>query len=416
MKGFFGKKSSEIQSIEVEQKHLTLRMVLFVIFLVLGIAALIYGLSGFFTEQTGWRAVEREQAAEADCSDEFILQYDIGHAGISAKTEYNRIAKLYGEITAKAYQLFNETELFEGVNNVAYLNQHPNESVVVDEALYNALEKLEKAECRQCFAAPMEEYYKVLFTCSEDWEAAGYDPDQNEELAELYKNTAKYINDEGSISISLSDGNKACLKVSQEYLDFAEENDIFTLFSFGFMKNAFIADYMAEELVKGGYTNGALSSSDGFTRDLDSRGTVFSLNLFDRVGNAVYCTGTLNYSEPMSIAAFRTFPVNPTDNGKYYVMKDGTSLFPYINIKDGKCLAAESNLVCCSKSKGCAELVLQAVPCYISEELDIEGLVGDKSVDIIYCKNNTIFCSWKKADITDILQADDIAYTVKEIK
>lgn len=411
MKGLFGKKDSGIESIDVEQKHLKLRIVLFAVFLVLGAAALIYGLSGFFSQQTGWQPIEREQSSQADCSDEFLLQYDIGHGDIMAKEEYNQIARLYGEVSAKAYQLFNENQLFEGVNNVAYLNAHPNEDVTVDEALYKALEKLDNAKSRQGFLAPMWEYYSLLFSCSEDWETESYDPAQNKELAELFKKIAVFAANDKDISIQLLGENKVRLNISEEYLAFGKENDIYVFFGFHYMKNAFITDYMAEALISGGFTHGVLSSFDGFTRNLDDRGTEFSLNLFDKTEKGVLCTGTLDYSKPVSIISLRSFPVNSADDARYYVMQNGEIKFPYMSIKDGSCLAAVSNLVCLSEEESCSEVLLKALDVYIGDEFRPSALIADGKISIVYSVDKTIWTSYD-GEITDVTEG----YEVKQAK
>lgn len=401
MKSIFGRKSvGDITNIEVDTKHLTLRVVLFSAFLVLGIGAIIYGLIGLFSDEGGWQIIEAEQYASADCSDEFTLQYELGAGDISPKTEYNQISALYGEVTAKMYQLFHENQLFDGVCNVAYLNEHPNETVEVDSVLYSAFEMLDRAGSRQLFAAPYWEYYNVLFSCDEDWEIQSYDPALNEELAELFGETGRYINDNEAVDLELYGDNRVCLKVSEEYLKFAGENDIYSFISFHFMKNAFIIDYIADRLIQSGYTHGTISSFDGFYRDLDDRGTFYSLNLFDRNGDAVICAATLDYNKRLSIVSLRAFPVSAEDDPRYYVTAGGGIRFPYIDTVSGVCLAANDDLVCYSESMGCAELLVQAIPVYVAESFKPELL----SCEFIYCEDRVIYCSEKDLELTNIFE------------
>ena len=384
---FFGKRSEDIKSLEISTKHLTLRVVLFSVFLVLGIGAIIYGLAGLFSEEGGWQAVEAEQYASADCSDEFTLQYELGAGDVSPKAEYNQLSRIFGEVAAEMYQLFNQNQLFDGVNNVAYLNGHPNEAVEVDSVLYGAFETLDKAGNRQLFLAPYWEYYNVLFSCSEDLDARGYDPAVNEELSGLFSEIEGFVSDEGAVSLELMGDSKVCLRVSEEYLRFAEEKDIYCFIDFHFMKNAFIIDYLAEKLMQSGYTHGVISSVDGFYRNLDDRGTCYSLNLFDYGENGAVCAAVMDYTERLSIAALRTFPVS-TEDIRYYVYSDGEVRFPYLDMR-GNCTASNSNLVCYSGKTGCAELLMEVIPVYAADSLMTDSLTAE----FVYCKDKVIYHS-----------------------
>ena len=46
--------------------------------------------------------------------------------------------RLYTDSIVKAYKMFSMDESFEGITNVYDLNRHPNETMVVDDALYHA--------------------------------------------------------------------------------------------------------------------------------------------------------------------------------------------------------------------------------------------------------------------------------------
>ena len=383
----------KVQSIEVPEKHFKLRVFLFVVCLVFGAALITYGVSGFFKVDTGWQTISAG-ASSADLRDEFTLQYEIGAAGISAKKEYNQISSVYGAATAEAYKLFHETELFEGVYNVAYLNAHPNETVEVSEVLYNALSKLEKSGTRQSYIAPIYEFYAALFTCSDDGEIEWYDPTLNEEIAGLFSEILIFTNDPDAISLELEGNGKVCLHISDEYLAFAKQNGINTFYSFHWMKNAFIVDYLADTLCDAGYTNGALSSHDGFCRSLDSRGTSYSLNLFDRVENTIVQSGQVRYTVPLSTVTMRTFPVNYSDDPHYYVLENGETRFPYISTRTGLCLAARSSFVCWSEEAGCADILMNMIPVYVSDSLNVNSL----KYAGVFCKDDVI---WHTAPLTE---------------
>lgn len=398
----------KVQRIELSEKNLKLRVFLFVVFLVIGAALIVYGLSGFFTTQTGWREITVDASGE-NCGNEFYFQYEIGASDISAKTEYNQVKSVYGMITAEAYKLFHETELFDGVYNLAYINAHPNETVEVDEVLYNAISKLESAGTRQPYIAPIYEFYAALFTCSEDSETMWYDPTVSEDVADLFSEILSFTNDPDAVSLELKEAGKVRLHVSDEYLAFAENNNIGVFYGFHWMKNAFIVDYLAERLIENGFTHGAVSSYNGFCRSLDSRGTSYSLNLFDRVDNTIVPGGQINYTVPLSTVALRTFPVSYTDDPYYYVLENGETRFPYISTQSGLCLAAQSNFVCFSEKDGCADVLLNMIPVYVSDSLDVTAL----KYTGVFCQDDVIWYTSPLTDDVTVTPSEDNGYMVE---
>ena len=52
---------------------------------------------------------------------------------------------------------------FDGVKNLYYINQHPNEEIEVEEVLYQAFSLLEKYGNRAIYLAPVYIQYKNLF-------------------------------------------------------------------------------------------------------------------------------------------------------------------------------------------------------------------------------------------------------------
>ena len=403
----------DIETIEVNSKHFTLRVVIFVVLLAFGVSALIYGLSGLFSGQSGWQTIAAESSDNTDCSSDFSLIYEIGVGKVSAKTEYNSISKLYESAASEAYKLFHESQLFDDIHNVAYINAHPNEMIEVDEVLYDAFQKLDLSGKRQLFLAPIYEYYEVLFSCTEEWDARDYDPFENEGLSALFSEISGYINDPDAVSLELSDGNHVCLRVSDEYLRFAEEKDIFTFCGFNFMKNAFIIDYLADVLEQNGYTRGSISSYDGFCRNLDSREINYAFNIFDRVGNNILQAGTMNYTGRRSIVSLRTFPVSDSDDECYYVTSEGETRFPYIDMRDGLCRASVNDLACYSDDAGCADILLEMLPVYIADTFDPASLLSADGIEFIFCRDGVIWHSEESLKLSNVIGADVGGYDVK---
>lgn len=412
-----GPQIKPVETIEVEQKNFTLRVVLLLVFLALGISAIAYACTHMSADRSGWQRVELDPKTTENCSDEFTFLYQFGQGDLQAREEYRKVAAIYEEAAVKAYRLFHERETFQGVKNVAYLNQNPNEATKVDPVLYQALEKITGEGGRSLYLAPIYSYYRTLFFCRSDEETRYCDPFVSREVEETFREILEYAGDEEEIELELLGENRVRLKVSEDYLRYAKEKDEkeFKFIDFQWMKNAFIVDYFAERMKEEGFTKGAISSCDGFCRNLDEREITYSLNLFDRVGEKALCPAVLQYQGPMSAVSLHTFSLGEEDDAYYYEREDGELRFPYLDESDGFCRAAGSNLTCYSKKLGCAELLFRMIPAFVKESFSPELLRAGEGLEAVWCRDGTINYTEKGAIFDGIYHSETVSYTLKEV-
>lgn len=361
-----------MEHLELSTEHIALRALLAGVFLVIAVAAFARGIGSLFTRDPGWQVIEANTSAATNCSGEFTLLYELGAAGVSPTTENRALVAAYTEAAVTAYRLFNVYESFAGMTNLCGLNRRPNEVLTVDGALYGAFELLEQYGDRSVYLGPVYEVCDGLFSCEEDWQAADFDPYANPAIAALCGQAAAYARDPGSVNIELLGDNRVRLYVSEAYLAFAGDNGVNRFVDFYWLTNAFIADYLAEVLIEQGYTHGALTSYDGFIRDLDSREGTYALNVYDREGEAVYPAAVMRYQGPKSIVYLRGYPVSG-DDWRFYRTDVGELRTAYADISDGLCKNAADDLICYSDN-GCARTLLQMIPLYISDTLRTEDL------------------------------------------
>ena len=98
--------------------------------------------------------------------------------------------------------------------------------MTVDSALYSAFELIRDNGSRYPYLAPVYTEYKGLFSCENDSEAEEFDPMLNSEVRGFVDETLTYVNNPDAIDIELLGENKLRLNVSDEYADFASQNDI----------------------------------------------------------------------------------------------------------------------------------------------------------------------------------------------
>lgn len=421
-----------VEKIALSDKGTRLRLVLVIVLVLVAVAAFVYGVVSMLGAEDGWTTIEAESSADINCGSEFVFQYRLGAGGLSATAEKKAVTALYTEAVVKAYRLFNndaegsaadggsgaddvdaagggnavngDSEILE--HNVRYLNSHPNEEIQVDGVLYRAFALCEEYGNRNLYLAPVYEQYDSLFYCAEDWETESFDPLQNAELAADFKELAAYARDAEKVRVELLGNNTVRLYVSEDYLQYARQEFITGFIDFYWMKNAFIADYVAELMIENGFTNGCLSSYDGFRRNLDDSETEYSLGMYDRVGNTVYPAAVMRYSGRRSVVCLRDFGMNSLDFQHYYELENGQIRTAYLDVADGLCRAAAASLLCYSDSQGCAELLLQMIPVYIADTFRVEKLPEYS----VYCADEVIYHDDPQLVLTDLYADEMVQY------
>ncbi len=296
--------------------------------------------------------------------------------------------------------------------SVRYLNDRPNQTVTVDGPLYRAFEKMLGTGRRELYLAPVYAIYESVFACTEDYQLAYIDPGQNEASAAFIRDALVYIKDPSAVNLELLGENQVRLSVSEDYLAFATENGIDSFIDFGWMKNAFITDYLADTLTEAGYTHGSISSFDGFVRNLDGRDQTYGFDFSDRVGEAVgqvQKLATLEYRGPASFVWLRDFMLGEQDRQHYYQTADGETRTSYIDLRDGSCRSAISSLLAYSYDGGvsCADILLSLLPVYIADEFDADAAetLADRTggaIYSLYCQGDTIRANDPRAEMKDI--------------
>lgn len=371
---------------ELSDKNRTLRWILIIGFVALALISFTIGIRALVNTQPGWEVVE-SASTESNCSADFIFSYCYGQSDKDASAEKKELTLLYSDLSESAYRIF-----YEGLS---VLHENVNQPVTVDPALYQALAQIQSLGNRCLYLAPVYAEYNRIFLSSVEEEAAAFDPGQNSELKADVQELAAFANDPAMIDVELLDNDQVCLRISEEYAAFAQENEITDFLDFGWMVNAFIVDYLARELTDAGFTNGFLSSFDGFTRNLDDRGEEFNLNLFDRRENSIHLAGTMQYDRPISIVFLRDYPMSSRDQFHYYPFSNGRIVTAFIDPADGMSKSATDSLVGFSYTNSCAEVLMQLTPVFLLDSLDVEALdmLLTNGIGSIWVEDAVLMCN-----------------------
>lgn len=400
------------QKVELSEDKAKFRFVLVIVFI--GVAMLAFGifLSGLLNKSEGWYTITAE-TDYINCGADFVFNYYVGGNEQDTTAEYKAVKSLYGELTVKGYRLFSRYDEFVGVNNVCYINNHPNEIIEIDEQLYKAFEKILSNDNRYLYMGALHSEYSALFFGKVDpIFVEDKDPRKNQEYAEYFKKLSDFAKDETAVKLELLGDNKVKLVVSDEYLNFAKENEISVFVDFFRTKNAFIIDMLAESLNKAGFIKGNLSSCEGYIRNTDNSGEEYALNLFDKEEKVVYNVAKINYNKTISVIPLRSYSLSETDSYDFLFCTDGNVITPYIDITDGLYKTATSDLYVYSSNMGCADLIMKALPIYTSDEFDVDKLVALQSYGIysIYFDEFKIKSNDPSLNLSEIYKDENLSY------
>lgn len=391
---------------ELSDKNRTVRWVLIIVFLIIAAVAIVAGLMSALQTPAGWQAI-KASSTQLDCSDQFVFQYDLGSGTQSATQENKELSLLYGQLCQKAWQLFYHEAGQTDVNGLWQINRYPNEEVTVDPALYRAFAVLEESGSRVLYLGPVYAAYDQVFYSTDEFTAADNDPSQDPETRAYVATLAAFANDPEAVNLKLMGENRVVLQVNQTYLSYLQENQVERLLDFGWVRNAAIADYMATALQESGYTNGYIASIDGFTRNLDSRGTGFDFNLFNKSDDAVDLAAVMHYSGPMSIISLRSYPMYQEDSERYYCYADGRTVTAMIDPFDGQSKSAVDNLVAYASDRSCLSLAASMMPLFIADTFRQESVLALEQIGI--------YSIWFEGKQLQHNQSD-IALTIKDTR
>ncbi len=362
-----------IPVIEVEEKPRKGRVILLAICVTVAVVALGIWLYGVFHVDPGWYTIEAN-TTEQNCGSEFAFSYNVGASGNNAKEERNAVTDAYTAACVEAYKQFAWESEDTSVKGIRYINDNPNTVVRVDPRLYAALALAKDNPL--LYMGPVTAEYSRMFQYDEEYLAAEYDPMQNPEVMAYVKELIGFVSSREHIRLELLENDRVKLIVSQEYADFIEKYYVERVFDLGWMRNAFVADFLADAMEEKGYTLGYLVSFDGFGCYL---GGEYTISLSDRVGFDLYRPATFSLNAGTRTVSLRNYPLpeNGLDTWRYFFFQStGEISSVFVDPADGVCKSSTDNLLCYSEKASCAEIVLACAPLFLTEELDESALVG----------------------------------------
>lgn len=401
-----------VHRINVSGEHVTRNFVLAVLFLLIGVGAIVYGVKSYISGSRGMQEI-KAAPQEASCAADFTLMYEVGQApDLSPNAEQKAVRSCFADASVEIYQALSPDVEYGDTANLCTLNKNPNREISVAPALYQALEKVEASGSRYLYYGPLSWQYRDLFSCGSDEEAGQADPAKNEELAAYFARTAAFAADGESISLSLLGNDRVILNVSEEYLDFARANDQAVFLDFGRLKNAFMIDYLADSLAEKGFIYGYFTGHGLVRNPLPQS---FDMVVYRRLDADIYPAARMTYRGGRSIVWMHDYAVNNTEeHDSYYTYRNGDTVCDYINTDTGLSHAAESDLLCFSDTRDCAGILLEALPVYTAESIDRAALerLKEKGIDSVSGEGEELFCTDDSVSFSELYDKGQVSFTI----
>ena len=400
------KKAKGPEEVNVSSKHLVLRIILFLVFLGVGITGIVVGCTYNSTHlEPGWHPVSCTEGENN--SEDLTLMCYFSDGKRENASQMKTVTNYYTKLCNNAYKIFNEYKIFEETNGVAYINAHPNEDIKVEEALYNAFKKANDNNVKQIFYCPIMDNYHNLFKAESDAEAIIYDPYYDLNARSMISEIIAYLNNE-DVKITLKENNTVRLEVSEEYLNYSKTNNINKYVSFSYFYNSVIVDYIFEHLSSSGVPNFKIYSYDGCYRSHFTDSSLTDSYLYYAYTDEhIIPTGKAKLVGSNSLVELKIFPISQKED--YYVYIDKQFVHHFLD-DDGYYKSCVNGFTLYNnESMPTYDLLLKGSKVFTADSLNVDVLrtLGN----FIYNDGTVIKYSDDKLEITDLFDKDGMTFT-----
>lgn len=391
-----------VKKIELNEKNVKLRFILFILSFLVVVACAILIFVNLFKKESGFTTIEAYPTI--NMQNDFVFSYDVGNTDLSITEEINNLSNKYTSLLEFSYIQF-DIYSDHNQNNINYINNHINQDIQISELLYDSIEDVVNENEKLLYLAPIYSYYNDMFSTELDLNML--DPYQNINVQNYFKDILDYINS-NSIKINLLSNNTINLYVSEDYINYLNENDVFYYIDFGFLKNSFIIDYIAENLLLAGYNKGNIKSYDGYFVNLDSSLDYnFVIDVLDNVNNFGSRVCNFTVKGKTSVVQFRNFMYYQNDIYRYVKMPDNSYRHIYIDYNDGLSKSSTNSLTSYSTELSCSEIALKTYRGFISDNF---SLAATDQIKQVWIANTSIYYNDQSISLQNLYDINNVKY------
>lgn len=320
------KRKEKSNEITVNEKHVPLRILGFVLALVLAVGSFTFGVTRIGHKEEGM--YDLTAAADAE-----LPLYQSGlHAKFLFRGESGQIKlalgqadKVYTEVLNRNVKLLDARQEYDGVVNLATLNARLNQDVNVSPALYavltDAWEKTRAGEGYSLFAGPLcAEWESILILT----EPEDFDPLRNENEAERLRLLADWAGQIDKLRLVEVDAQQCILRVEapEDYLRFLEEMELEpVVLDLNLLREAYLLELTGKELEEQGLNEGYLSTDSGLILSLSGQSTGEYV-LYGYRNQIPQVAATARVTPGSAYSQFTAFPLITGIQTEYYTLEE----------------------------------------------------------------------------------------------
>lgn len=374
--------------LQVNTKHVKLRIVLFVIFFLIAVAAFTYGFVNLGKKSSGYQKIEASTDAEALLyNNDVTFRYYFDGSSNEIKREVKELTALYTSLYGPLYKALDSANVYESVVSLAYINSHLGEVISVSPELYNILKDaysktLENSGFNLFSGALFEEWRSILVL----QDPQDFDVLVNEDQAQRLSAIASVVSDLSNFSLEfLSDSTCSVrLSVSDSYAAFASEYELSScILDLGNLKQAYLLETLASSLVSSGYSIGYLCTEDGTALCMSALGSL-DYDMYTMTGSEL-----VKYASVPLEGRFSAFSMNAFGMGSpysYSITSGSDTLYRslYFDVASGAQSSLLMSLNLISGDNNLVDLSYKGLQlCSISSAMELERAAAALPSDIL---------------------------------
>ena len=326
--------------ITLSEKHIKLRLVLTIFFLIVAVAAFTIGVVSIGKKSSGYQTIQAKTDAEAlTYNNAVTFRYYLEGKSNQIKRSARELEAVYTPVLASAYKRLDANNVYTGEVSIGLINRNMGSPVSVSPGLYavlkDAYSKTLENRGYNMFAGALFAEWESIQILDEPDE---FDPVNNDFQASRIAAIAAVVSDLSNFKLEFLDDVNCTVRfsVSKEYQDFCKDYEIQAYaLDLNNLKDAYMLAMMADDLVNAGYRFGHMSTAQGMVVNTSERGSL-GYSMYTLEGGNEIAYATIDIDGVFCSATFTAFGMG-SDYG-YDIESNGKKLYRhlYFDVRTGE--------------------------------------------------------------------------------
>lgn len=322
------------EELEVSDKHLVLRIVLFCIVFVIAVTAFSKAVVGIGYKEPGYYDIETNTVEDALLYNKGITftHYFDGKSD-DIKKELLAAKDAYSEVLSRAYKLLDPENTYDGFVNIAYLNAHRGENVEISDELFailtDAYDKTREKSGYNMFAGAVHSAWNSILVLDEPED---FDPENNPDEAARISGIAEMTAELDNFSFTVVDADRHIVRfdVSAEYLAYLAQCEAEpVILDLNVLHDAYMVSMVRDTMEEKGFNRGYITCG-GITVSL-SKHEAGAYCLYAKDEDGITTAASVPVTAGSVCSERRSFAFTDNELGYYKIENGGRTYYRHPN-------------------------------------------------------------------------------------